>query len=190
MAGGGKGSGGATLVVSLRSKGLCALNTSTYFDLRQGSLNLAMEFFDIFTAFVLTIFNMSWSAWISIAVAIVTIAATLTTDRTTAGLEEIFPFFMYIILPLLIALSIVFSYRQQAAAQLAVVKSTCVAMCLGRPEGSGSDAKQASDNVQLALECLVADLHAYLAHKRPYARHFYLPYRVLSVNATHPLVRP
>lgn len=168
---------------------MLAFNTATFFDIRHQCISFSMDFYDVFSAFVVTILSLSWSAWISVAIAIVATAATLHSDFAAGSLEEIFPFFMYIVLPLLLTLSYVCDTRTRAATHLAVLKSMCTALCLGRPEGGTDEAKESAEQMQMAVEILIKDVHAYLAHKRPYARHFFIPYRVNRVTATHTLVR-
>lgn len=51
--------------------------------------------------------------------------------------------------------------------------SLCLVACgddASKPMADGADV------IRKRVFCLLDDLHRYLHHKRPYARHFYLPY--------------
>lgn len=177
-----------TIVVSLRSKGLPSFNKSLVFDLRYQAVQFATELLDIFLACFVTFACLSWSAWISISVNVITIAATLTTNYAQVSMDIPFIFFIYIVLPILILFAIVFRRREYALQSLAELKAAVVSLLLHRPAGVTAVQRDASDDLQRRIVAFMDDLRQYLQHRRPYARHFYLPYRTSDPSPQDELV--
>ncbi|EFJ40885.1 hypothetical protein VOLCADRAFT_99269 [Volvox carteri f. nagariensis] len=177
-----------TIVVSLRSKGLPSFTRSIIFDFRYQAVQLATEFLDLFFAFVVSIACLSWSAWISIGIIIATIAAAQGTSYT-ASTEVVLVFFMYIVLPLTVLLILVFSRRDRALRSLSEFKATFVSLLLSRPAGTTAAQRDASDELYRRAATFIEDVRQYLQHRRPYARHFFLPYRSSTPSPTDELLK-
>ncbi|PNH08726.1 hypothetical protein TSOC_004710, partial [Tetrabaena socialis] len=176
-----------SIVVSLRSKGLPSFNKALLFDIRYQAVQFATELLDIFLAVVVTLACLSWSSWISITISIASIAGIK--DGNGSVLDMAFAFFMYIILPLLMLLLFVFARRERALSAIADLKASFVALLLSRPGGGTQAQRAASDDIHRKAVAFMDDLYHYLQHRRPYARHFYLPYRTASPAPTDELLK-
>ncbi|GLC51753.1 hypothetical protein PLESTB_000544200 [Pleodorina starrii] len=178
-----------TIVVSLRSKGLPSFTRSTIFDFRHQLVQFATEFLDLFFAFVVSIACLSWSAWISIGVIVAAIAGTQTTNYAEASSEVVLVFFMYIVLPLTILLIFVFNRRERALRSLTDFKASFVSLLINRPAGTTAAQQDASADLYRKAAAFIEDVRQYLQHRRPYARHFFLPYRSSTPSSTDELLK-
>ncbi len=178
-----------SIVVSLRSKGLPSFNKAVFLDFRYQAVQFATEFLDIFFSVLVTFSTLSWTAWIGVGVHIVSLAGTLAAGTFgNATIELMFPFFVYVLLPLLIFMAVIFMRRERALKHIADLKSIFVALLLSRPQGSTQAQRDLSDELHRKAVAYIEDLHKYLQHRRPYARHFYLPYRTNNPSPTDELV--
>lgn len=178
-----------SIVVSLRSKGLPSFNKAVFLDFRYQAVQFATEFLDIFFSVLVTFSTLSWTAWIGVVVHIVSLAGTLAAGTFgNATIELMFPFFVYVLLPLLIFMAVIFMRRERALTHIADLKSIFVALLLSRPQGSTQTQRDLSDELHRKAVAYIEDLHKYLQHRRPYARHFYLPYRTNNPSPTDELV--
>lgn len=186
----------STIVVSLRSKGLASFNWHSFVDLRYQAATLATELFDLFVSALLTVTSLSWSSWISIAVMVIVAGVDLAAGKyseeayTSGSTDLFFPLFAFIVLPILILISLTYWRRDQAQSHLADAKAQMVALCV-QPSATATNAqqKEAADEFRRDLFVLLDELHRYLQHRRPYARHFYVPYRPAdSANPNDTLV--
>ncbi|KAG2447018.1 hypothetical protein HYH02_008171 [Chlamydomonas schloesseri] len=178
-----------TIVVSLRSKGLPSFNKSLIFDVRYQAVQFATELLDVFLASFVSFACLSWTSWISVSVNIITIAATLNINDDQAAMDIPFIFFIYIVLPILILFTIVFGRRESALRSLAELKAAVVSLLLHRPQGVTVTQREASDDLQRRIVAFMDDLRQYLQHRRPYARHFYLPYRTSNPSPQDELLK-
>ncbi|GLI70741.1 hypothetical protein VaNZ11_015766 [Volvox africanus] len=178
-----------TIVVSLRSKGLPSFTRSIIFDFRYQAVQFATEFLDLFFAFIVSVACLSWSAWISIGIIIAAIAGTQSTNYVEASTDVVLVFFMYIVLPLTILLIFVFTRRDRALRSLSEFKAAFVSLLLSRPAGTTAPQREASDELYRKAATFIEDVRQYLQHRRPYARHFFLPYRSAAPSPNDELLK-
>ncbi|GIL60121.1 hypothetical protein Vafri_14769 [Volvox africanus] len=178
-----------TIVVSLRSKGLPSFTRSIVFDFRYQAVQFATEFLDLFFAFIVSVACLSWSAWISIGIIIAAIAGTQSSNYVEASMDAVIVFFMYIVLPLTILLIFVFTRRDRALRSLSEFKAAFVSLLLSRPAGTTAAQREASDELYRKAAAFIEDVRQYLQHRRPYARHFFLPYRSAAPSPNDELLK-
>ncbi|KAG1662771.1 hypothetical protein FOA52_006797 [Chlamydomonas sp. UWO 241] len=186
--------GKGTLVVSLRARGLAAFDAQKYFNVRHHALAITTEVWDLIISTAITGFHLSWSAWVSICITIVAVAVSISpsswisqvnvprdtqdglyvvTDASTS-VAYVIILMGSVFLPLYGLLTMVWLRRSSALASMAKLKAHVVGIVLSAGGGDGEGAML----VQRRAYVLLDDLHRYLHHKRPYARHFFLPYQV------------
>ncbi|GAX84418.1 hypothetical protein CEUSTIGMA_g11839.t1 [Chlamydomonas eustigma] len=198
-----------SIVVSLRSKGLASLNRAQLLDFKHHIVSFSTEVLDVIVSFILTFFHLSWSSWLSLIETIIITGVVcsskldlLSLGTGTGGVSLnqqsivqsgdtstalFLPFIGVLYLPLLALLLMVFWRREDALQHLGNLKAYTVSLCLASQGLSprGPDAQQYTDLVKKMVIVLVDDLHRYLHHNRPYARHFFLPYWS-APNASEP----
>ncbi|GIL82423.1 hypothetical protein Vretimale_11874 [Volvox reticuliferus] len=177
-----------TIVVSLRSKGLPSFTRSVVFDFRYQAVQFATEFLDVFFAFIVSVACLSWTAWMSIGIMIAALAGTRSSNYESAT-DAVIIFFMYIVLPLTLLLFFVFSRRDTALRSLSEFKAAFVSLLLGRPVGTTAAQREASDELYRKAATFIEDVRQYLQHRRPYARHFFLPYRSSAPSPNDELLK-
>ncbi|KXZ45408.1 hypothetical protein GPECTOR_55g314 [Gonium pectorale] len=192
------------IVVSLRSKGLPSYSKSLLLDVRYHAVQLTTELLDIFLAALVSLACLSWSSWIAIAIAIASIAGmqgSSSLNGASRSLDVFIVFVAYVVLPLIALVAIVFGRRERAMRALADLKASFVTLLLHRPSvggggqgsggGGGGTAAQraASEDLHRRAVAFVEDLRQYLQHRRPYARHFYVPYRTAEPSPNDELLR-
>ncbi|KAJ9533573.1 hypothetical protein QJQ45_026635, partial [Haematococcus lacustris] len=200
----------STIVVSLRSKGIPGFNKRAVLDVRQQAIAMAVEIADIFKAALTTFANLSWTAWIAIALTIITTGADFTIMPNKTDSSIFLVFFAFITLPLLAMTILVVQRRDTAHTRLGQAKAALVAISLQastawataasiaaapQPQHAswGEHAAQAQSTMDVAadvrhsLAAVVDDLHRYLSHKRPNARHFLVPYKSSQPTPGNPL---
>ncbi|MEW5312151.1 MAG: hypothetical protein WDW38_003799 [Sanguina aurantia] len=167
----------ANIVVSLRSKGLSSINKSSFTDINFQAICFATEALDIITSFIINYANLSWTGWISLAITIFALAGLTRTagESSISSLNLYFPLFATIILPLIGLVFFTFSRRHKAMLGIAQTKALVVGLCL-LPSNGGELGNQALDDMRQQACVILDEVHKYLQHKRPWSRHFYLPY--------------
>ncbi|KAL6756152.1 hypothetical protein V8C86DRAFT_3026924 [Haematococcus lacustris] len=197
----------------LRSKGIPGFNKRAVLDVRQQAIAMAVEIADIFKAALTTFANLSWTAWIAIALTIITTGADFTIMPNKTDSSIFLVFFAFITLPLLAMTILVVQRRDTAHTRLGQAKAALVAISLQastawataasvaaspQPQHAswGEHAAQAQSTMDVAadvrhsLAAVVDDLHRYLSHKRPNARHFLVPYKSSQPTPGNPLAPP
>jgi hypothetical protein len=166
-----------TVVISLRSKGLGSFN-SAFFDLRLQTFSIGRQAVDLVIGLVLTIFHLSWTAWVAILIALVSSAEDISSDSwlmeeplqdatktiitsSDVAVAYYLPFLGALFLPLLALVVMVFWRREQALSHMASFKSNAVGICLA---ACGDDAAhgllhEGADAIQKQTLVLLEDLH-------------------------------
>lgn len=112
----------STVVVSLRSKGVPNLITNQY-TFRSQFIALVDAISDLPIAALVTMSQLSWSAWISILITIVVMGVDIGQDEELDGDTAAFgPLFAYIVLPLIVFIFLVITRRDKARAAIGKFK--------------------------------------------------------------------
>ncbi len=164
-----------TLVVSLRSKGLASFSKQAVLNWRAQALAFALEAFDVFVSFPLTLFLLSWTSWLSIFIAILSVAISVSPEAwlmnrfnsvnvvgsvvVTDGSMSLALFIVFIgmaFIPAFMLLALVLWRREQAMAHVAKLKALVVGLVLSANSAIEEDV---GNIVQKQALVLLDDLH-------------------------------
>eukprot|EP00798_Chlamydomonas_sp_ICE-L_P030775 gene30775-35814_t len=185
-----------SFVVSLRSRGLASFSKAKFLDWKRSLVDVARCVLDILISAGLSWYNLSWSSWVSEFILILMIALPYEVNLQRFRLFQTDIEGITVVSNVDVVTeasegnarfcTVYNSRRNQAASTLARFKSLATSVCLhaftlGGAKYSDQLGEAAAD-VSLRVFQLVDDVHMYLQHRRPMARHFYFVYMADTAN--------